>query len=142
MPDRDLQRKIGELLRELRSWEPDEARATVLELAARFSLDPFIVRRLASAEGYDLGEEDPNATADPNASTIDLDPETVARARLASSEDDEEDPIDPNATTIDLDPEAVRRALEDTAAEPDVDTGVWKRNRQTGEWELVKADED
>jgi len=104
MADRELQKKIGALLHELRSWEPEDDRASVDDLARRHGLDPFVVRRIAASEGHDLRDDG---------------------GELAT--------VDPNASTLDLDPEAVRRALEEPQ-EGDVDTGVWKQNRQTGEW--------
>jgi hypothetical protein len=105
MTDKDLHQKVGELLRELRSWDPGEVKATVEDLAEQFGLDVFIVTRIATSEGYDLSAGIPR-------------------------------PVDPNASTLDLDPEAVQKAMEQPE-EGDVDTGTWKRNRQTGEWELV-----
>jgi hypothetical protein len=45
---------VDSLLYELRSWEPGEARCSIEELAKRFHLDPFVVRRIAETEGHDL----------------------------------------------------------------------------------------
>ena len=104
--------RIDALLRELRSWEPGEDRHTLHQLATMFDLDLFIVSRIANSEGIELTVETRDPTVDPNASTMDLDPEAIKRAL------DEPDP-DPDW------------------AEQDKDTGVWKK-KPSGEWELVE----
>lgn len=107
------QTKINELLKELRSWEPLEQRATLNELALQFGLDIFVVDRIARSEGLQIKSgyrpEEKNNGVDPEASTLDLDPNELYDAL------DRPDP--------DFD---------------DVDTGVWKK-KPTGEWELVSG---
>lgn len=108
--------KIDQLLTELRSWGPDEDRHTLHELAAMFDLDLFVVQRIALSEDMDIR----------------------AGYRLEEADND----VDPNASTIDLDPDAVRAAAEAPDPNPDwvdedKDTGVW-RKKPTGEWERVE----
>jgi len=111
VPDSDTKEKIEQLILELRSWEPGEARKTLAELAELLDLEVFIVERVATSEGHHLlAGEVPDAPG-----------------------------ADPNASTIDLDPEAVQDALEEPDPDPewkdrDEDTGVW-RKKPTGEWE-------
>jgi hypothetical protein len=117
VPDFDVTKeKIERLLEELRSWEPGDAPRTLSELARMFELDLFVVDRVATSEGHHL---------------------------LAGGVPDAPGRVDPNASTIDLDPEAVREALEepDPTGVVDKDTGVW-RKKPTGEWELVDGSED
>lgn len=116
------QAKINALLKELRSWEPGDVHSTLHELAERFQLDVFVVDRLARAEGFAVPAGTP---------VLDEEPET-----------------DPNASTIDLEPEEVRRASERPDPNPDwrdrdEDTGIW-RKKPTGEWMLIndKKNED
>ena len=109
------QAKINALLVELRSWDLGEHRNTLHELSVKFDLDVFVVDRLASSEGLRL-----------SAGTPVLDDEIT----------------DPNAITIDLEPEEIRAAAERPDPNPewddkDEDTGVWKQ-KPTGEWELIK----
>ena len=111
VPD-STKEKIDQLILELRSWEPGEARRTLAELAEQLDLEVFIVDRVATSEGHHL---------------------------LAGAVPDDPDRADPNASTIDLDPEAVQGALEEPDPDPewkdlDADTGVW-RKKPTGEWE-------
>jgi hypothetical protein len=109
------QAKINALLEELRSWGPGEINSTLHALASRFDLDVFVVDRLARAEGFAVPAGTPvlddEPLTDPNASTIDLDPDKVDAAARQP---------DPNPDW----------------AERDEDTGVW-RKKPTGEWELV-----
>jgi hypothetical protein len=110
------QRKINDLIAELRTWEPGELRSTLHELAKQFNLDIFVVDRICRAEGvrpravYEIEEPGP------------------------PPEDS-----DPNADTLDLDPKEVEEALLKPESNPnyeDVDTGVWKKH-PTGKWELL-----
>lgn len=99
----------------MRSWEPGEVDATLHELAERFDLDVFVVDRLARAEGVRLPAGTP---------VLDDTPET-----------------DPNASTIDLDPDKVEEAAGQPDPNPewrdrDEDTGIW-RKKPSGEWELL-----
>lgn len=110
---RVTQEKINALLTELRTWDTDEDRYTLHELAKMFDLDVFIVGRIANSEDMHI------------------------KAGYRAEDDDRE--VDPNATTQDLDPEEVQQALEDPEGDgdyPEADTGVWKK-KPTGEWELV-----
>lgn len=110
------QAKINALLEELRSWPPGETKATLRQLAKQFDLDVFVVDRLARAEGFPVP------------------------AGVQGSEEEVEEPVDPNATTLDLDPDEVRAALEEPDPDPewaDKDTAVW-RKKPTGEWERVE----
>lgn len=115
VPDFNItQEKIVKLISELRTWEPGEACRTLAELAEMFELDFFVVDRVATSEGHHL---------------------------LAGGVPDGGMHSDPNATTIDLDPEEVHGALEKPDPNPDwensdEDTGVW-RKKPTGEWERV-----
>jgi len=52
--DRATRAKVDSLLYELRSWAPGEQRFSIDELARRFCLDPFVVRRIAETEGLDV----------------------------------------------------------------------------------------
>lgn len=110
------QKKIRALLEELRSWDVDEERFTLRELAAQFELDLFIVQRIVASEDMDI-----------SVGSLDQGPD--------------EERADPNASTIDLDPDEVREAVAVPDPNPDwteedVDTGVW-RKKPTGEWELI-----
>lgn len=119
MPDVDITKeKIERLILELRSWEPGEARRTLAELAEMFELDLFVVDRVATSEGHHL---------------------------LAGGVPDDRERVDPNASTIDLDPDAVEQVLESTDPNPDWedadrDTGVW-RKKPTGEWVRVEEED-
>lgn len=116
VPDFNITKdKIGKLLEELRSWEPGEANRTLTELAEMFELDLFVVDRVAVSEGHHL----------------------QAGILLGPPRNS----IDPNAATIDLDPEAVHDVLKEPDPNPawkerDEDTGVW-RKKPTGEWERI-----
>ena len=70
--DRVTRAKVDSLLYELRSWEPGEQRHSIEELAKRFRLDPFVVRRIAETEGLDieLGVPEPKTQADDSRPTI------------------------------------------------------------------------
>lgn len=109
------QAKINALLEEMRSWEPGEIPATLHELAERHELDVFVIDRLARAEGFKIPAGTPvldeEPTTDPNASTLDLDPDKLEEAASKP---------DPNPDWRDR----------------DEDTGIW-RKKPTGEWELV-----
>jgi hypothetical protein len=63
---------VDSLLYELRSWAPGELRFSIEELAKRFHLDPFVVRRIAETEGLDLdpGVPEPKPHADDSKPTI------------------------------------------------------------------------
>lgn len=52
--DPHIKSKIDKLLHELRSWEDDEERYTVQELAEKFDLTVFVVARIAAAEDVDV----------------------------------------------------------------------------------------
>jgi len=111
------QENINALVAELRSWDALEERHTLHQLARMFGLDLFIVDRVARSEGHVI----------------------KAGYRI----EDEDNDIDPNATTIDLDPEDVHKALDGPDPNPEWedrddegDTGVW-RKKPTGEWERI-----
>lgn len=118
MPDVDVTKeKIEQLVLELRRWDPGEARRTLVELAEMFELDLFVVDRVATSEGHRLP---------------------------AGGVPDDDERVDPNASTIDLDPDALEEVLEEADPNPDwedrdSDTGVW-RKKPTGEWERVDAE--
>lgn len=123
MPDFHItQEKINALLEELRSWEPGEEKHTLTELAKQFGLDVFVVDRVVRSEGMRLK---------PGYETEE------------STKNDREYVVDPDASTLDLDPDEIHEALERPDPNPDyegdVDTGVW-RKKPTGEWELVGKD--
>lgn len=118
MPDTTVKERIEQLLLELRSWGPAEARRTVAELGEMFELELFVVDRIARSEGHVLRVEAPLP---------------------------DEDEADPNASTLDLDPDEVSHALEEPDPNPDWededrDTGVW-RKKPTGEWERVERED-
>lgn len=97
--------KIRKLLEELRSWHPGEKRYSLGELVEKFGLEPSVVEQIVRSEGTEL-------------------------APLC----------DPDASTLDLDPNAINFALKEPDPDPsfeDRDTGVW-RKKPTGEWELVE----
>jgi len=108
------QDKINALLGELRSWEPLEQRHTLHELALKFDLDVFVVDRIAKSEGY--------------------------RIKSGYRPVEVDNGVDPNATTLDLDPEEIEDALGKSEPQDEefdeIDTGVWQR-KPTGEWELI-----
>lgn len=117
MPDFHVtQSKINALLEELRTWEPLEQKATLNELAAQFDLDIFVVDRIARSEGLHIKSG--------------YRPEEVSNG------------VDPEASTLDLDPDEIQDVLKRPDPNPefneDVDTGVWKK-KPTGEWELVNG---
>jgi hypothetical protein len=110
------QDKINALVAELRTWEPDEYRSTLHELADQFGLDIFVVDRIARAEGI-----------------------KVRSSVFTLEEPTPPEDSDPNADTLDLDPKEVEEALSKPDPNPnykDVDTGVWKKH-PTGKWELI-----
>lgn len=88
--DRQIKKKIDRLLRELRSWGMDEDRYSVQELAEKFDLTVFVVRRIANAEGYDLREEadpvDPHAPTKPDP----YDSQVTTRPEVHLDETDED----------------------------------------------------
>jgi len=110
------QAKINALLEEMRGWEPGETPSTLHELSCKHDLDVFVVDRLARAEGFVIPAGTPilddEPLTDPNADTIDLDPDKVHEAAMKP---------DPN-------PDWQKR---------DEDTGIWKK-KPTGEWERIK----
>lgn len=115
MPDFHVtQDKIRALIEELRSWDDDEQRHSLDELARKFGLDRFVVDRVARSEGHHLRQEartdEGDFGADPNASTLDLDPDEIQ--------------------------EALNKPENNPNYQPDVDTGVWKK-KPTGEWERI-----
>lgn len=58
--DRETKARIDSLLYELRTWVPGgEPKETLAELAKRFDLDPFVVKRIAHAEGWPLEDFTP-----------------------------------------------------------------------------------
>lgn len=97
--------KIDGLLRELRSWDLLETPLNVRELADKFGLEPFIIQRIAGSEGIKLRYDEVNA-----------------------------EEADPDADTKPIDLDEIHKSNEDCEFE-DADTGVWRRNRLTGEWE-------
>jgi len=113
MPDFYVtQEKIRALLEELRTWEQDEQRYNLDQLARKFGLDLFVIDRVARSEGLRLPREEMEETG--------FGP-------------------DPNATTLDLDPDEIQEALSQPESDPnypDVDTGVWRKN-PTGEWKRI-----
>jgi len=111
----DFKARIDALLAELRSWGPLERKATVEELADRYGLDVFVVQRLASSEGIQLKYAD-----------IVLDPMVE---------------VDPAADTKPIERDDIPEDEDDPEFE-DKDTGVWKQNRETGEWALIDDDEE
>lgn len=103
---------IDALLRELRSRHPGDANPSLKELAEQHQLSESVVERIALSEGFRLtNTAEGNLVVDAVASARDLDPEEV---RAACSEED---------------PGWV-----------EADTGVWRRNRQTNEWECLGDD--
>jgi hypothetical protein len=110
MPEADLRACIDALLRELRSLSPEESTISVADLAARHHLNESVVERLAIAEGHKIKAKPGGLVIDPEASTIDLDPGEL-QAAIESPDPDWKD-------------------------EP---TGIWRRNRDTGEWELASS---
>jgi len=117
MPDFHVtQAKINALLEELRTWEPLEQKATLNELATQFDLDIFVVDRIARSEGLQIKSgyrpEEVNNGVDPEASTLDLDPDEIQ--------------------------DALKRPDPNPEFNEDADTGVWKK-KPTGEWELVNG---
>ncbi|TFH61422.1 MAG: hypothetical protein E4G90_09750 [Gemmatimonadales bacterium] len=99
--------KITKLIAELRTWEEDEDRYSGNELAVAFDLEHDVVQTIADSEDIEL------RWVDPNASTLDLNPEDVKRALNNP---------DPNPEWVD----------------EDKDTGVWKRDPKTGEFQRIE----
>lgn len=114
------QAKINALLEELRTWAPGETPLTLHELADKHGLDLFVVDRIVRSEGLKV---------------------PLGEAVVPDAPDED---ADPNSTTLDLDPDEVRRALEKPDPSPDwvedEDTGIWRR-KPTGEWERVGKDD-
>jgi hypothetical protein len=52
--DANTKAKIDALLRELRTWDRGEVRATPWKLAGLFGLDPFIVKRIMQSESIPI----------------------------------------------------------------------------------------
>jgi len=106
------QEKVRALLDELRTWDAGEERCTLQALMERFELDRFVVERVARSEGfYFRDDREPPPSTDPNASTLDLDPDEIQRA----------------LTQPETNPDYL----------PDQDTGLWRKN-PTGDWELIR----
>ena len=104
--------KISALLAELRTWEPGELKSTLVQLGERFGLEVFVVDRVAKSEGL--------------------------RLKVG----DELDPDDPNATTLDMDPEELQAAAEAPDPNSDwsfrdKESGMWRRTPD-GDFELVE----
>lgn len=112
MIDVDTQRRINNLLQELRSWAPDEQRYTQHELADKFNLDLFMVSRIVQSEGMSV--EYGYRTTDPP---------------------DEE--VDPNAVTQEVD---VKSLEEDSEVAVRKGTEIWKV-KPTGKWPCVDDDD-
>jgi hypothetical protein len=117
------QKKITSLLDELRSWETKEDYRTLYQLAQQYELDKFVIDRVARSEGihlraggYEFAPLDEPQDSDPNASTLDLDPEAIDEALSKP---------DPNPDYADR----------------DADTGIW-RKKPTGEWERIGSSDD
>ena len=87
--------KVTPLITELRDWHDGEDRHTGNELMAKFDLSRDAVERIAESEDIDL------SWIDPNASTLDLDPDEVSAALGVP---------DPNPVWVD----------------EDKDTGIWQ----------------
>jgi hypothetical protein len=114
------QEKINALVEELRSWESDrDDPPSLLELSQRFDLQVFVVDRVARSEGLKLppllGPSGQVYEIDPDASTINLDPEKVEAATRVP---------DPDPSWRDR----------------DRDSGIWTR-KPSGEWERHEPDE-
>ena len=99
--------QVTKLIAELRGWEEGENRRTGNELMILFDLKEDAVQRIAESEDIDL------TWVDPNASTLDLDPEALQVAMSSP---------DPNPDWVD----------------EDKDTGVWKQNPKTGEFQRIE----
>jgi len=108
------QAKINALIEELRSWETGGPQKTLHGLAHKFGLDIFVVDRVVRSEGVRLSREKP--------------------------QEDQGAGADPNASTLDLDPDEIHEALSKPDPNPDyqedADTGVWRKD-PTGGWERV-----
>ncbi len=79
--DSTTRAKIDSLLYHLRMWVPGSQLLLVEELAKRYQLDPFIVRRIASTEGIELqSDEDDDGTIDTEKVTQPIDVEEVQAA--------------------------------------------------------------
>ena len=99
--------KITKLIAEFRTWEDGEDRHTGNELAVAFDLEHDVVQLIAESEDIELRW------------------------------------IDPNASTLDLNPEEVKKALNNPDPNPewvdeDKDTGVWKQDSKTGEFKRIE----
>jgi len=79
--DPDIKQKIDALLHELRTWEQDEARYTVQELADMFNLTTFVVARIAAAEDVEVPSSpepiDPDAVTKPVETGMDVAADTT-----------------------------------------------------------------
>ena len=108
--------KITRLVEELRSWDVGEERATVEDLAKKFGLDTFVVDRVAQSENIRL----------PHGHT--------SHGLIFESQEEAEnidavpDPVDEDAVTEPIEP----------VVDEDADTGVYRRNPRTGEFERVE----
>lgn len=110
------QRKVNALLEELRTWETGEPQNTLEELASKYGLDKFVIDRIVRSEGLRV-----------KPANWELVPVEAPKAS------------DPDASTLDLDPEAIDEALKKPETNPnykDRDTGVWKK-KPTGEWQRI-----
>lgn len=104
--DKAIKDRIEALLLELRSWDVDEQRHTVQELAKMFGLTTFVVHRIANAEdikvsigampGKDGEMADPDADTQPIEAKVDENATT--RAERVIELDDVED-VDEDADT-------------------------------------------
>jgi len=98
--------KVTQLIVELRSWDEDvplAERPPMNVLAEKYRLPMEAVRKIAEAEDIDVRW------------------------------------VDPNASTLDLDPEELDHAMTVPESNPnykDVDTGIWQK-KPTGEWKRV-----
>lgn len=61
--DPETQRRIAELIVELRGWHPGVPEKTLAELCEEFQLPVLVVKRLADSEGFELGDVEPAAPA-------------------------------------------------------------------------------
>lgn len=111
---RVTQEKITRLIEEIRAWDLFfEPPATVEDLAEKYGLDPFVVDRVTRSEGFVLNR---GHTAGG------LIFETAKEAENAQSAPEY---IDEDAVTEPIEP----------VVDEDADTGVYKRNSETGEFE-------
>lgn len=104
-----FKRFIDALLRELRSHHPGDESLSLKDLAERHHLSESVVERIALSEGHRL--------------------KSTREGDLV---------VDADASTRDLDPEKVRAALnEEDPGWVEADTGIWRRNHRTNQWECL-----